>query len=133
MTAFSNAQLSRMQATQQAHLMDTCQVLLRLPGTTDDYGYPAKSWEASITTSCGFKPVSPKEALGQTEVPLFDATLRLPIALYGTVTNLDRIKVTYRHGVALASPETFAIVGQPARGPSGLVVKLKRITDGSDT
>jgi hypothetical protein len=64
-----------------------------------------------------------------TEVVLTDAVLRLPID--SVVTNVDRVQVTHRYGEMLLTPWTFAVIGMPRRGPSGLLLNLRLVTFGA--
>lgn len=130
MNAFSTTELSRMQAHQTASMMDRGRVLV-YAATDDDYGTGAgaATYTAQASTVCGWKPTA-KEVLHNGQVAITDGKLRLP---FGTVvSNLDRFELTHRHGVALALAETYEILGQPERGPSGLVLNLRMVTDGSD-
>lgn len=128
MTSFSTSELTAMQAAQDGHMMDTCTVDAYADGGPDAYGNSDPSWTPGSAIVCGFKPVKVAEGLEASEVPLKDAVIRLPIGT--SLTNLDRITVTHRHGVAVTNV-TYAIVGEAKRGPSGLQVDVKRVTDGS--
>lgn len=127
MNAFSDIELERMQATQESAMMDLAQVLTRSAGT-GDYGYGPATYLAGRSIACGFDP-KPREVMGDTQVEMSDGTLRLPIGT--AVTHLDRVKITRRFG-SVVPAQTYEIMGQPARGPSGLVLNLRRVTDGSD-
>lgn len=122
------AELARMQATQTESLNDRCQHIQRQVAV-NEYGQPDETWTLGPSYWCGFAPISKDEAMGEAEVPLVDAVLRVPLIVIFPPT--DRVKITHRHSAAVDSPETFEIFGQPERGPSGLVYYLKRVTDGS--
>jgi len=123
-------QLSRMQDANEAAMWDTCRLVVRVTGAVDAYGHPAEMWaEGATDVACGLDLRSSYEVLRGTQVPRYDARLRLPIDT--EITNVDRVKVTHRHGVALATPLVFEFIGQPRRGPQGLLVELKTLTDGS--
>ena len=130
MSVFSAAELAMLQQTQLRHMPDTCQVLQYTAGAADDYGKPVVTYTPGETSLCGFKPTRKREGMGGGQVPLVDAQLRLPQTV--TVASQDRIKLTHRHGVALAEPVTFEIVGLTVAGPSARVLELQRVTDGSD-
>ena len=132
MRAFTTDELSRMQSTQESAMMDTCQVVRRMESGTDDYGYPIEAYEIVWTGECGFDASSNKEVMESGQVAVIDAQIRLPISIQEDFDNLDRIKITYRHGVEDESPQTFEMIGEPERGPSGLVVNLRLVTNGSD-
>lgn len=127
MNVFSTAELESMQDTQTGAMMDAAIVLTRA-AASGDYGYGPATYTAGSTLACGFDP-KPREVMGDTQVEMSDGRLRLPIAT--TVTHLDRVKVTKRFGVTTPA-QTYEILGQPRRGPSGLVLNLRRVTDGSD-
>jgi hypothetical protein len=114
-----------MQTTHAQHLHDACQILA-YSAVQDAYNIPQASYTAGAEMACGVEPVGTDEALDEAEVPLLDAKFRFPI---GTVLNpLDRIRLTKRYGVAV-DPADFDMVGFPLRGPSGLVVEAKRVTN----
>ena len=125
---FSSLDLSAMQSAQDAHMMDTCTLDRYTDGGADDYGTPTPTWVAGSPISCGFHVFKTDEVLGQTMVPTADAQARLPIG--STLDPKDRITITHRHGVDVADV-TYVLVGEAVRGPSGLVVDLKRVSDGS--
>ena len=131
MRQFSADELARMQATAQASMMDKCDLLMKVEVGKDEFNQPKRKYEIALVTPCGFMPVSAVEVKGQTQVPLIDAQIRLPISLHGEFDNCDRVQITHRYGVELATPVTYEFVGQPQRGPSALVVDLKLVTDGS--
>lgn len=123
--AFSADEMSDMQDAQEAAMMDTGKVLV-YAATTDAYGNPAETYTAGSAISCGFKPVRPYEVNGTSQVPQYDAELRLPIGT--TITSLDRFQLTHRFGVDVAD-EVYSVIGQPKRGVSGLVVLLERVEE----
>jgi hypothetical protein len=126
MNAFSTTELERMQGAQTGAMQDTCIILQYVAGS-GDYGY-GQSYTTGATVVCGLNHKA-REVMQDTQVVMTDAVLRLPIAT--AVDNLDRVKITKRFGVAV-TPETYEILGAPERGPSGLVLKLRKVTDGSD-
>lgn len=126
---FSSGELQEMQATQDAHMMDTC--LIAEPAkTTDNYNLPAKSWnwDEAEELDCGFDASPSKELLDQ--VPASTAVVRLPIAT--VVSHQARLRITHRFGVPLDTPITFDVIGTARQGPSGLMVWLSNVTDGTD-
>ena len=126
--AFSTAELASMQGTQEAHMMDSCTIDVYTNAGTDTFGNPNPSWVAGSPIFCGFQATKTDEALDESNVPTIDATVRLPI---GTSINpKNRITITKRHGVTVTARH-YEIVGEPKRGPSGLVLELKAVTDGS--
>jgi len=126
---FSPAELEDMQETQEDHMMDTC--LIAEPSTTQDtYNNDVETfdWTTAEKSDCGFNPNPSKEVLNQ--VPTSEAVVRLPELT--TISNQARLRITRRFGKSEASPDTFEVVGKPRLGPSGLLVWLKKVTDGSD-
>jgi hypothetical protein len=119
-----------MRGTQDSAMMDTCQRLPYAAGAADAYGNPgSSSWSAGATLSCGFKPFSRKEEMDGTQVVIVDAEMRLPIAT--VLDNRDRLKLTKRHGATISPQPVYEIIGEAERGPSGLVLRLRLVTDGS--
>ncbi len=126
--SFSAAELAGLQAAQQAHMMDTCTVDVYTDAGADAYNNPNPSWVSGSALACGFMATKDDEGNAAGDVPVRDARLRLPIAT--VITSKDRITITKRHGVSI-TPVTYGVVGTPQRGPSGLVVALELVTDGS--
>lgn len=113
-------------------MQDTCQILAR--GTAEDeYNLPVESWSILATYDCGFDPdisrYGMQEAMDETEVSTVNAALRLPLEAEDQALNTYRIQITHRFGVALSEQPVYEIVGDPERGPSGLVLKLKVLTE----
>ena len=131
MRTFTEDELERMQDTQEGAMQDTCQILTYDPSSTDDYGMPVEVWTLGDVVACGFDPSAREEINFGTEVAMTDAVLRLPIDT--DITNHDRIKMLRRYDDDLeeTDQEKYEILGNPERGPSGLVLNLRRITDGS--
>jgi hypothetical protein len=126
--AFSTAELAEMRTAQQAHMMDTAVVQTFSASTADSWGIPADSYSDGSAVYCGFNNKAGIETQGEGEVVQYDATVRLPIGT--AVTESDRIKITKRHGTTLSTPLIFEIV-RLRRGPSGLLLELEQVTDGS--
>jgi hypothetical protein len=131
MRAFSAQEIAGMASTQEGAMMDTCQRLQRYT-EADDYNNPKQTFIAGASYSCGLDE-SPRdrEALDGTQVVMMDAKLRMSLDLEGVIANVDRLRITHRFGVALATPLDYEIIGAPRRGPSGLVFALRKVTDGS--
>lgn len=131
MRAFSSGELSRLQATQETAMQDECQILDRTAPTTDDYGLPEETFTPGSALACGFRPVVKEESMGESQVAMIDAELRLPLSAEGDIASVDRIKITKRFRVTINPQPVYEVVGLPERGPSGLVLNLKLVTDGS--
>ena len=125
MTGLRAGELTGLQTTQAGHMMDTC-VRLVYSSALDAYNIPQPTYTPGDTLACGFNPSPSRELMNQ--VPEVEAVLRLSV---DTVLDVrDRIRVTQRFGAAVTN-EDYEIAGQPRRGPSGLLVPLKKVTDGS--
>lgn len=117
-----------MRAAQTDHMNDTC-VIRAYGSTTDEFNMPKPTYTAGAPMACGFRARTPKEVLQRAQVAMSDGDLRLPI---GTLLDpRSKLRITHRHGQALNPVEDYEIVGEPLRGPSGLVVLLRRATDGA--
>lgn len=128
MRDFSAGELSRMRDVQESAMQDTC-VVLAYSSSADAYGNPTATYTAGSAISCGLELVDPDEEQASGEVPTIDARLRLPMGT--TIDERDRIRVTHRYGEALSSAQTFEIEGPVKRGPSGLVLDLRVVDDGT--
>jgi hypothetical protein len=131
MRDFTTGELEAMQSTQQVAMQDQAQLLERSSASDDDYGLPVETFTAGTLYDCGLDPSAMDEGMDETEVVMMDAKLRLPLSAQDDLDNVDRIKITKRFGVTLTAQPVYEIVGDPERGPSGLVLNLKLLTDGS--
>lgn len=130
MNPLSARELACMRAQQVSSLFDTCVRMLYSESGRDRYNKPIAAYAAQAAQACGFNATAHREVMDGAQVVISDAVLRL--AITATVDRRDRFKITHRHGEALAAPPTYEIIGDPARGPSGLVLLLRLVTDGSD-
>ena len=126
MSDFTSADLSRMQATQQTAMQDTCKVAPRVT-TANALGEPAYTWPTyGDAIDCGFNMKGGRERTRRDGTILItDGLVRLPIATAVNVT--DRIQITHRFGVEITAL-IFDVIGTPMRGPSGLQVELKAVS-----
>lgn len=125
MNSLSAKDLACMQAYAESSFFDSCKLGTTTPASFgDDPGVITVSYANEIL--CGFKSGASREVKDGTQTPLYDALLRLPVGT--VVSNIDRVCITKRFGVALTSEEYFSIEGAPAKGPSALVLRLKLIT-----
>ena len=131
MSAFSTDELEAMQATQESAMMDTCIVLEYSAGAADEYGFPDPAWNGGSSYDCGLDGGERRELLDETQVIEYDAVLRLPID--AEISQVDRIRITHRFGVELDTAVDYEIVSEPRRGPSGLLVELRKVIDGRDS
>jgi hypothetical protein len=129
MRPFSADELARMQAAQEAAMMDTCDILERERVGQYESGIARTGYVLAATTPCGFDPTASEEVMDGAQVAVTDARLRLPIG--AEVGPLSRVRITHRFGVELDDRPTYEAIGRPERGPSGLVLNLRLVTDGS--
>jgi len=124
---FNSLELAGLQAVQEAAMQDTCIRLVYADGGLDDYGMPLPAlYTTAETLACGVNENPRKEwSPGGTQVALMDAQVRLPINTQ--LDPRDRIQITKRFGVGV-DPRTYEVLGLPRRGPSGLVVDMRRVT-----
>ena len=125
MSEFVSSDLAGMQATQTAHMLDTCRRLV-FTSAADDYGEMVPTWtEAATDIECGLEQ-TPGSERGRADMTTltWDATMRLPIGT--SIDAKDRLKVTKRFGVAITAIE-YGIAGPIQRGPSGIRLRLQEV------
>lgn len=125
---FSAQELDDFELVQEAHMMDTC--LIAEPSTTqDDYNNDVETfdWVNAEQSACGFNANPSKEVLNQ--VPASEAVIRLPALT--VISNQARVRITKRFGATQSSPVDYEVIGMPRLGPSGYLIWLKKVTDGS--
>lgn len=130
MRALTETQLSRLQTHADESMWDTCELLTYDDNAVNVYGVPEPMYVSAGTSECGFYTPRYWEAMQGSQVPVFDAILRLPIDT--VISNVDRVRITHRHGVEQTNQQTYELVGEAAKGPSALVVKLRLVTDGTE-
>jgi len=124
MRAFTTTELSRMQATQEEAMQDTCRIGA-YRSTEDGYNNPTREYVYGELTECGVEHVQVDEVQGTGAVPAIDARIRLPIAT--TIDERDRVMVTHRYGVEITDPAIYEIEGPVKCGPSGLVLECREV------
>ena len=126
MSSFTTADIAGMRATQQAHMMDRC-ILLRWTGSVDSFGKVRATYVPGPELACGLGWRESHEAPDADKtVERWDMTLRLPVGT--SLDPRDRVQVIERFGITEADPITYELAGEPATGPSGLRVPIKRVT-----
>jgi hypothetical protein len=123
--------MQQMQAAQEASMPDECQLLRRTDGAVDAYGVPAPAYAVAATVKCGLSHSQVNSEAGGrerrgTQVPIEIRRLRLPADT--SVSNIDRVSITRRFGASI-TPVLYEIVGDPQRGPSGLLVQIQKVTE----
>lgn len=128
MAALTAQQMTRMQATQEAHMMDVGHVLTFDEGEKGKDNVRKARWILQPSTICGFQFANKTgETLGRADVPVVDAKLRLPL---GTeVCSWDRFRLTHRLGNVLDVAVDYEIKGEPRVGPSGIYCDLMQAQD----
>jgi hypothetical protein len=127
---FQTGELTRFRSAQEAAMMDTAVRLVYREIAANEYGMAIKVWSEDEELACGYDATAIKQVMDGAQVILTDARLRLPNGT--TLDNRDRFKVTKRFGEILDDPPTYEILGEPRQGPSGLLIDLRLVTDGSD-
>lgn len=123
----STTEMTEMRADQAGHYNDTCKILVWSAGTAESYGATPDVYTAGSAMACGVEMTGGKEQTrADGTLTVIDAVVRMPLATIVTVK--DRIQITKRHGVTLATALTFSVVGQPKWGPSALVIDLQSVT-----
>ncbi len=128
MRSLSTGEIDRMKSTQESAMMDTCVVQTYAAGSQNAYGeYDSPTYTDGLPIACGFAWMTHVSEIEGSERVIVERVpqVRLPI---GTVVDQkDRIKMTKRFGVTMATPEIFEMIGPPDEGPSGLVAMLKSV------
>lgn len=125
---FTPQDLEGMKQTQEDHMMDTCIHLSWETNSTDVFNLPKSAWTSENQIACGFLEKRVLERLGLTEVPDSDGAFRLPRDMI--IDQRDRLVLTHRYGSPLLEPVYFETLGSPVKGPSALLVTVRRVTDG---
>ncbi|KKM22676.1 hypothetical protein LCGC14_1622840 [marine sediment metagenome] len=130
MTSLSSTELSRMRDDAEKTMYDLCFIGKYMRDEADGFNLPEDYWQdVSNEVSCGFKTVRNREAMGETEVVMIEAELRLP---YDTdIDRRDRVRITYRLGEFIKHEDqpVFRIVGQPVHGHAAIVLQLIKDTE----
>ena len=126
MDPFTPEEIAGLRATQESAMQDRC-VLWRWAGVTDGYGDVTASYTPELPEiACGLgwrESIESPDA--DKTVERWSMMLRLPI---GTVLDpRDRVQVTARFGIIESTPIVYELAGEPATGPSGLRVPIKRV------
>ncbi len=128
MRVFQETELERMQAANEAAMMDECSILTYSP--VSSFGEVQDGWDPPSTPiDCGLNTKKSKEIHKEDlSIVRTDAQIRLPIGT--TVEPRDRIQVLSRFGVAEDTPLIYGIEGEVQKGPSGLLLDLVIVEPG---
>ena len=108
-------------------MMDSCIVYTYGEGAVNALGIPEHTYTAGDEIPCGYKPTSTREANQDGQVVTANDELR--VAIDTAISSTSRVRITKRHGVTLTDQELHEVIGEPSRGPSGLVVLLREVTE----
>ena len=86
------------------------------------------AWTWGSTLGMGVDTSRPSEAVDGSGASLTDGTIRLPLT--ATLSTVNRLKVISRDGATLTAPEYYRVVGDPTRGLTCLVARVKLINGG---
>lgn len=102
-------------------MMDTCTLVEVIDSDdVEEYGKPITATNET-SSECGLNLTASKEWLNA-EMRVYDARLRLPIDT--EISNVDHVIITHRFGVEVDGMR-FEFIGDPRRGPSGLLADLR--------
>lgn len=122
---FTSGELTDMQNVQSEHMQDLATVDT-YSVTYNSYNEPIEVWTSGSGIDCGVEMTGGVERYkGQFTDLDIDVTLRLPINT--TITIVDKVTIYKRYGVAV-TPVQYSVIGNPRRGPSGLQVNLKQVS-----
>lgn len=124
---FSSAEMERMAAAQEAHMMDRCRIYPFERWEKDSFGARKKVFGKPIESICGLKMTldqkdAKKDRYRAVEA---DAELRLPLAV--EIEPLDEIEVTHRFGTVHTESHRYEVLKFESRGVSGRRVLLKEV------
>lgn len=130
MTYITPAQATAQRLITAPTFTDTCQRLTHTP-TDGDYGTGTgqATYPESVAFACSFQGKPVRDAQEATAVPMADADLYYAIGT--TLLSGDRVTITHLLGVAVASPQSYKIVGGPLVLHNVMHAELSLVTDGS--
>ena len=128
MPALGTKIVQTLRSHQSGLLADRMTRLVYSQGAADDYSRPTETYTAATTQlACLFIYEQPGEGVGETEVPLRSAHARFPADT--VLEPADRLRLDSLNGEALASPETYEIVGDIQATYLAIIVKLELVTE----
>jgi len=128
MPLLSAIDLAKMRSVQVDSLHDKCTLRQRMVDGVDPYGMPVIGQPIeTLNVACGFKPKKVDEILGNAEVTMIEAELRLPLGT--NVTGLDQITLTHRYGELMSEARKYKVNGTPVPGATGIVIQLVKVTE----
>lgn len=128
----STLELGQMQADNESYMMDTAIIMTR-SDVVDKYGQPIITWTPGTTIPCGFAASPFKfrsrelSVYGAEETSEILVRARVSLDYRDSLSTKDRLRLTHKLGVLLATAEDYDIQGFVEHGPSAMVVNLKRV------
>jgi hypothetical protein len=126
---FNTGELGGMEAVQESAMQDICRILT-YGEVKDNRGVPRWDYTVGRVIPCGlrisasvaFNLIVNADQLGESEVPMGDFSLRLPMDT--EVTPNDRIRITHRFDENTTDID-YEVVGPIHRGVSCLILKVR--------
>jgi hypothetical protein len=128
-SAEAERRIRKMRDIYESTLRDRCIVQTR-SADVDAYDYATNDYTDGSEIACLFIPVPAAESEGAQALGI-DGEIRLPRS--ATISSESRIKVTSLYDSAVGLPQVFEVVEGPIRTHIGYTMKVKIVTDGSQT
>jgi hypothetical protein len=127
----SDNDIAELRGAWNSALSDTCVLQTRVEGT-GGYGYGKPSYTNGATVACLFEPT--KTLAGEVAgAQALNTDGDIILGRTTVLNNLMRLKITKLHGDTVAGLQVYEVVGGPVLNHVGWRVKVKRVTDGSET
>jgi hypothetical protein len=126
------AELATMQAAQESHMFDACQVgsIVSAQDAIGDLVAGTASYGAE--QACGLLmqsgTTSARAEFRTQDGTIVQADAKLRLAHDAAVSVTSVVKVTKRFGTTLAVPLVYDVIGVPATGSTGTVCYLRQVT-----
>ncbi len=124
MNAISQTEYTRMRASANSTMYDTCKIGTVSVGSSGPYRASTVTW--GNATPCGFSSGESKSELAGSQTPTNKAVLRLPIGT--SITETSRVQMCTIAGIALSDKPEYRVVGSPTIGPMFITACIERIT-----
>jgi hypothetical protein len=121
----SRREFDFMTSTQEASMLDECQIGTIHQVGVDRSNKPIFEWIWGEKIPCGFSPGSGSKTRYQQDTPVFSGSLRLPINT--TITDKSRIRLTKLKTRELPEPQVFTVQGPPSFGHTAVLISIQRI------
>ena len=131
MAKISATELAALRADYDDIMGDTLYVGSESAASADWSSDPATgTWTyTGSAIACGVTLGMSKEILHNGQPTMTDGVIRIPIGT--SVTGVQRVRVTKRHGETLSPAEDYAVIGSPRRGAVGLQLAVQRVVGNS--